>query len=139
MASSHGSPMGLIADRAVQEPSCPLRCKRASSRDAADEDRPISYILAFCDEPLLSIPQVPAPQVPAHEVPAHEVSAAGQGHGARAPDRQEYFGTEEAALRRIRELLPAPAWRQLRLYGPDGARIADQAGLEQRLGYHPKS
>jgi hypothetical protein len=82
------------------------------------------YILAFCDEPVPSIPQPP-------------VAEAGSGaawRAARTPDRREHFGTEEAALRRAVELLPAPPWRQLRLYGPDGVRIADQAALEMRLG-----
>lgn len=82
------------------------------------------YILAFSDEPLPSIPQPPV----------EGIAAPGAGHAARAPDRREHFGTEEAALRRLAELLPAPAWRQLRLYGPDGVRIADQAELEARLG-----
>nr|WP_321984525.1 hypothetical protein [uncultured Lichenicoccus sp.] len=47
------------------------------------------------------------------------------------PDRHEYFGTREAALGRVVEMLPAPQWRNLRLFGPDGLRIADQAALER--------
>ena len=82
------------------------------------------YILAFRDEPLPSIPSLPV----------DGAASPGVGQPARAPDRREHFGTEEAALRRVVELLPAPAWRQLRLYGPDGVRIADQAGLEVLLG-----
>ena len=83
----------------------------------------MTYILAFCDEPL--------PQIP--RVPTHDAALPAEAQIGRAPDRKEHFGTEEAALRRVVELLPAPVWRQLRLYGPDGVRIADQAGLETRL------
>ncbi len=82
------------------------------------------YILAFCDEP---VPSIPRP-------PAEGTAVPGGSHAARAPGRREHFGTEEAALRRVVELLPAPTWRQLRLYGPDGVRIADQDELEARLG-----
>ena len=84
----------------------------------------MSYTLAFRDEPVPAIP----------EPPADDAEAAAAPGASRIPDRREYFGTEEAALRRVRELLPAPAWRHLRLYGPDGARIADQAALEARFG-----
>lgn len=49
------------------------------------------------------------------------------------PDRREHFGTEEAALRRVRELLPAAEWLSLRLFGPDGRLLADQAALEARI------
>ncbi len=83
----------------------------------------MSYILAFSDEPVPSIPRPPLP----------EPGAAGAAQNAPPPLRREHFGTEEAALRRVAELLPAPSWRQLRLYGPDGSRIADQAALERRL------
>lgn len=81
------------------------------------------YILAFCDEPVPSIPQPPVT----------DTASGAAARAGRAPDRREHFGTEEAALRRAFELLPAPAWRQLRLYGPDGVRIADQTALEMRL------
>ena len=83
----------------------------------------MSYILAFRDEP---VPPIPEPPRAEDEAPA-------EGHAHRAPDRREHFGTEAAALRRAAELLPAPAWRQVRLYGPDGARIADQQALEALL------
>lgn len=83
----------------------------------------MTYILAFRDEPVPSIPRPPASDNASPVAPPP----------VRSPDRREHFGTEEAALRRVVELLPAPAWRQLRLYGPDGVRIADQTGLEQRL------
>lgn len=83
----------------------------------------MSYILAFSDEPVPLIPRPPAP----------ESGAADGVQNPQAPLRREHFGTEEAALRRVAELLPAPSWRQLRLYGPDGTRIADQAALERRL------
>ncbi len=86
----------------------------------------MTYILAFCDEPVPLIPRVPGSEAAADAAP-------GAPQPARAPDRREHFGTEEAALRRVVELLPAPAWRQLRLYGPDGVRIADQEALETRL------
>lgn len=84
------------------------------------------YILAFCDEP---VPSIPRP-------PADGAASPASGQPGRAPDRRGHFGTEEAALRRVVELLPAPAWRQLRLYGRDGVRIADQTALELRLGPH---
>ena len=83
----------------------------------------MAYILAFSDEPVPTIPRAPS----------DEEAGRGGGTGGRAADRREHFGTEEAALRRAAELLPAPSWRQLRLYGPDGLRIADQAELERRL------
>lgn len=50
------------------------------------------------------------------------------------PDRREHFGTEDAAMRRVRELLPAAEWIDLRLFGPDGRLIAGQHALEARLG-----
>ena len=81
----------------------------------------MSYILAFRDEP---VPAIPEPPVEGGAQPAG---------GGRMPDHREHFGTREAALRRAAELLPAPAWRRLRLYGPDGARIADQDGLQAEL------
>ncbi|WP_428390633.1 hypothetical protein [Lichenicoccus sp.] len=83
----------------------------------------MAYILAFSDEPVPTIPQAPS----------DEEAGRGAAAGGRAADRREHFGTEEAALRRAAELLPAPSWRQLRLYGPDGLRMADQAELERRL------
>jgi len=83
----------------------------------------MTYILAFCDEPVPLIPHPPT-SGSGSTIPGF----------ARAPNRREHFGTEEAALRRVVELLPAPAWRQMRLYGPDGVRIADQAALEMRFG-----
>ena len=83
----------------------------------------MSYVVAFRDEPVPAIPEPPVDD----GVPA-------QGGGADpAPDRREHFGTEQAALRRAAELLPAPAWRHVRLYGPDGSRIADQERLEALL------
>jgi hypothetical protein len=56
------------------------------------------------------------------------------GLGGTPPARREHFGTEEAALRRARELLPAAPWLDLRLFGPDGRLIADQAALARRVG-----
>ena len=81
------------------------------------------YSLAFCDEPVPAIPQPPAANPATQQAPG----------AAYAPLRREHFGTEQAAMLRAAELLPAPAWRQMRLYGPDGVRIADQAALERRL------
>ena len=56
---------------------------------------------------------------------------------ARSPgaDRQEHFGTEEAALRRVGELLPAADWIGLRLFGPDGRLIAGQEQLQARIAH----
>ncbi|MCQ8241195.1 hypothetical protein [Rhizosaccharibacter radicis] len=60
------------------------------------------------------------------------------GRAATRPtDIREHFGTEEAALRRAAELLPAPSWFDLRLYGPDGRRLFDQHALLQRFGHLP--
>ena len=72
------------------------------------------FILAYLDSP---VPSIPAPP----------------GTRSASLDRQEYFGTEEAALRRAADLLPAPSWLDLRLYGPDGAKLAGQAELAQRV------
>lgn len=58
----------------------------------------------------------------------------GSGRPPRQADRQEHFGTEALALRRASDLLPGPDWLDLRLYGPDGRRIATQPELLQRLG-----
>ncbi len=78
------------------------------------------------------------PQIPQHSGSAQAGSAqAGVAHaGPRGlpPDRREHFGTEEAALRRVRELLPAAEWIDLCLFGPDGRLIAGQHALETRLG-----
>ncbi|MCQ8276869.1 hypothetical protein NFI95_00195 [Acetobacteraceae bacterium KSS8] len=57
----------------------------------------------------------------------------------RTPDRREHFGTELLALRRASDLLPGPEWLDLRLYGPDGARIATQRELTARLGLPERS
>ena len=59
---------------------------------------------------------------------------AGAAHQPRVPDRREHFGSEESALRRAREMLPARAWLDLRLYGPDGRLLATQAQIASRLG-----
>ena len=77
----------------------------------------MAYTLAYLLSP---VPTIPDP--------------AGATHQPRLPDRREHFGTEEAALRRARELLPASPWLDLRLYGPDGRLIATQSTLAERLG-----
>ena len=76
------------------------------------------YTLAYLDSP---VPGIPLP-------PGEDWARRG-----RRADRQEHFGTEQAALRRAAELLPGPAWRDLRLFGPDGRRIASQTELPTRL------
>ncbi len=73
------------------------------------------FILAYLESP---VPVIPPPP----------------GTRPASRERQEYFGTEEAALRRAAALLPAPAWLDLRLYGPGGAKLAGQAELAQRVG-----
>ena len=60
-------------------------------------------------------------------------SAGGTREGGLPPHRREHFGTEEAALRRARELLPAAEWIDLRLFGPDGRLLADQHALAAKL------
>lgn len=77
------------------------------------------FTLAYLDSPVPGIPLAPGQDGPTR---------------GRPVDRQEHFGTEQAALRRVAELLPGPAWRDLRLFGPDGRRIANQAELTARLG-----
>ena len=76
------------------------------------------FILAYLDSP---VPVIPPPS----------------GARAASRERREYFGTEEAALRRVATLLPAPSWFDLRLYGPGGAKLAGQAELAQRVGSGP--
>ncbi|WP_419730253.1 hypothetical protein [Lichenicola sp.] len=76
------------------------------------------FTLAYLDSP---VPGIPLP-------PGQEWAIRG-----RPVDRQEHFGTEQAALKRAAELLPAPAWRDLRLFGPDGRRLASQAELTARF------
>ncbi|NVN29951.1 hypothetical protein HUK83_06330, partial [Endobacter medicaginis] len=44
----------------------------------------------------------------------------------------------EAALRRAAAMMPVPAWRRLRLFGPDGALIADHAAILARLEAEPR-
>lgn len=77
----------------------------------------MAYTLAYLTSP---VPTIPDP--------------ARSPHQPRGPDRREHFGTEEAALRRARELLPASPWLELRLYGPDGRMIAAQPAIAERLG-----
>ena len=81
------------------------------------------YTLAFVESPVPAIPPRGTAKAPA------------------SADRREHFGTQEAALRRAAAMLPAPAWRRLRLFGPDGALIADQAAITLRLagGSEPRS
>ena len=76
------------------------------------------YTLAFRTKPVPAIPPAPAGAGPARFRPID-----------MARDQHEHFGTREAALLRVVELLPAPQWRNLRLFGPDGRHIADQAAL----------
>ncbi len=73
------------------------------------------FTLAYLDSPVPGIPD-------------------GPGRANRPPDRQEHFGTEEAARRRAASLLPGPAWLDLRLYGPDGRLIAGPERLAAELG-----
>ena len=77
----------------------------------------MAYTLAWATSP---VPTIPDP--------------AGATHQPRLPDRREHFGTEEAALRRARELLPGSSWLDLRLYGPDGRLIATQGAIAARAG-----
>ena len=67
-------------------------------------------------------------------IPAQAHPARADGRSAVA-DRQEHFGTEEAALRRVGELLPAAEWIGLRLFGPDGRLLAGQEQLQARLAH----
>lgn len=78
------------------------------------------YTLAFRSEPVPGIPPPPTAEGDARRRP-----------GDLQPDRHEHFGTREAALGRAVEMLPAPAWLNLRLFGPDGRHIANQASLER--------
>ena len=73
----------------------------------------MAYTLAYLTSP---VPGIPDPD-----------------GGARPRDRQEHFGTEEAALRRASELLPPADWLDLRLYGPDGRLLATQEALVSHL------
>lgn len=73
------------------------------------------YVLAYA---VSRVPSIPAPDHVRMNVP---------------PDRREHFGTEEAALRRAGELLPAADWLDLRLFGPDGRLLAGQEALRARL------
>ena len=77
------------------------------------------FTLAYLDSP---VPGIPLP-------PGQDWVTRG-----RPADRQEHFGSEQAALKRAAELLPAPAWRDLRLFGPDGRRLFDQTELTAQLG-----
>ncbi len=71
------------------------------------------FILAYLESP---VPAIPMP-----------------GGRPASRERQEYFGTEGAALRRAAALLPAPSWLDLRLYGPGGSKLAGQAELAQMV------
>jgi hypothetical protein len=90
----------------------------AARASQPEPDRVMPYTLAFLHDPVPSIPS----------------AGDERRDGARPADRQEHFGTEDAALRRAAELLPGPDWMDLRLYGPDGRRLFDQAALAARLG-----
>ena len=79
------------------------------------------FTLAYLDS------RAPIPAIPAGP-------GAAQAVPGRPADRQEHFGTEEAALRRAAALLPGPHWLDLRLYGPDGRWIAGQEQLSAILG-----
>ena len=80
----------------------------------------MAYTLAYV---LSRVPQIP-----------QRAALAPPATRGASPDRHEHFGTEEAALRRVRELLPAASWIDLRLFGPDGRLIAGQHALEARVG-----
>ena len=71
-------------------------------------------------------------RVPSIPTQAHPTRA---GERDSTADRREHFGTEEAALRRVRELLPAAEWIGLSLFGPDGRMIAGQEQLEARVAH----
>ena len=75
----------------------------------------MAYVLAYL---VSRVPTIPAPDDVRMQHP---------------PDRREHFGTEEAALRRASELLPAADWLDLRLFGPDGRLLAGQEALRARL------
>ncbi len=77
------------------------------------------YTLAFRNEPVPGIPPPPAGTLDQRRRPVD-----------LQPDRHEHFGTREAALGRVAEMLPAPSWLNLRLFGPDGRHIAGQAALQ---------
>lgn len=81
------------------------------------------FTLAYLDSSVPTIPSRPG--------------ADGIWH-ARPVDRLEHFGTEHAAMKRVADLLPGPDWLDLRLYGPDGRRLADQAQLAARLDAGPE-
>lgn len=105
----------------------------------------MAFTLAYLVSRVPQIPRQASPtQTAAREAGTREGvtrEAGGRETGGREagsrglpPDRREHFGTEEAALRRVRELLPAAEWIDLRLFGPDGRMIAGQHALEARLG-----
>ena len=85
----------------------------------------MAYTLAYLTSPVPNIP--------------NKDRRGGEGGTPRArpPDRHEHFGTEEAALRRARDLFPAADWLELRLYGPDGRLLATQTAIARRLGLDP--
>ncbi len=80
------------------------------------------FTLAFRTEPVPGIPPPPAEPAQPRRRPVD-----------LPQDRHEHFGTGEAALTRVLELLPAPQWLNLRLFGPDGRQIADQAALARMV------
>ena len=86
----------------------------------------MAYTLAYLTSP---VPNIPDPVGK-----PGQIEKAGQTHHARPADRREHFGSEDAALRRARELFPAADWLELRLYGPDGRLLANQAAIAERLG-----